>query len=88
VFHVVHEAGVLVLRENRVLVSLWAAEPVGMWTALVRIRVRRQNYGRLRIVHEARGDAFHAAATVRPDHVAARVLLARARPLAVNLIEV
>lgn len=67
-----------VLRKNRVLVSLWTAEPVGVRAALVRIRVRRQNNGRLRTIHEARGDAFHATATVRPDHVAARVLLARA----------
>ena len=77
--HVVCQGRVLVFRKDRVPVSLWAGESVSVCAALVRVRVRRQNDGRLRIIDEAGGDALHATTTVIwPYHVAARVLLAGA----------
>ena len=69
--HVVSEGRVLVFRKNRVLVGLRAGEPVRRCTALVRIRVRRQNYRSLGVVDESGADALRASAVLWPDEVAA-----------------
>lgn len=84
VLHVVCQLRIAVVRQDRVLVRLRAAEAVlgpGHWT-FVRFGVGGQNYRRLGVVHEARGDVdvCYAAAVIdtRPQLVAARVLLAGA----------